>query len=436
MMLLIFLFFTTICTFSQGRTQISGKVTDAITEEPLMGVSVLVEDMSVGTVTDRSGNFVMRVPSGEHDLTFNYLGYKENRVPVNLDTDKETINAQLERDIAAIDEVTVSTRRFGQARALNQQKNADNIQNVISSDLIGRFPDQNVAEALQRVPGITITRDQGEGRFVQIRGTNPNLNSISINGEQIPSPEGDARFVAMDVIPSNVLSGIEVNKAITPDMDGDAVGGSVNLKTLTPIEGQTIFNVTAASGYNNQVKDLSPILGQGAITYGKRLGEEEKFGFLIAGSYDYDNRASNNNEMAYGDGELEELELRDYELTRERMGITSSLDYKFSPSSKVFLNAIYNRFGDQEYRRSMKIEADAVERELKDRYEVQSIFNASFGGEHVLADNLDVDYLLSYSYAENDTPSEYVSIFKQEYEDDQGESIDFIEFDRTNTNLI
>ncbi|MBZ9650848.1 TonB-dependent receptor [Psychroflexus montanilacus] len=434
MMLLFFLFFTTFYGFSQSQNhRLSGKVIDVSNGRPLMGVNVIVVDMSIGTVTDRNGNYVLRIPEGKHELSFNYLGFKKETLSIDLNQDKIIDTVDLKSDISMINEVTINVNRYGQAKALNEQKNADNIMNVISSDQIGRFPDQNVAEALQRVPGITITRDQGEGRFVQIRGTNPNLNSISINGEQIPSPEGDARFIALDVIPSNVLSSIEVNKAITPDMDGDAVGGSVNLKTLTPIEGQTIFNVTAASGYNNQVQDLSPVLAQGAITYGKRFGKDEKFGFLVAGSYDLDNRASNNNEMEYDDGEVEEVELRDYELTRERLGITSSFDYKFSPYSKIYLNAIYNRFGDQEFRRSVNVTTDAVERELKDRYEVQSIFNASLGGEHPLGDNFDIDYMLSYSYAENDTPTEYVTIFGQEYEDNDGESIDFMEFDTTDS---
>lgn len=430
LMLFLFLFFTTFYGFSQSQNfRLSGKVIDVSNSRPLMGVNVIVEDMSIGTVTDRNGNYVLKIPEGKHELSFNYLGFKSKTITIDLDQDQIAETVELKNDVSVISEVTINVNRYGQAKALNEQKNADNIRNVISSDQIGRFPDQNVAEALQRVPGITITRDQGEGRFVQIRGTNPNLNSISINGEQIPSPEGDARFIALDVIPSNVLSTIEVNKAITPDMDGDAVGGSVNLKTLTPIEGQTIFNVTAASGYNNLVQDQSPILAQGALTYGKRFGKDEKFGFLVSGSYDLDNRASNNNEMDYDDGELQEIELRDYELTRERLGLTTSFDYKFSPYSKVYLNAIYNRFGDQEYRRSMKIETDATEREVKDRYEVQSIFNLSFGGEHPLGENFDIDYMLSYSYAENETPDEYVNIFKQEYEDADEESIDFMKFD-------
>jgi len=430
LMLFFFLFFTTFYGFSQSQNfRLSGKVIDVSNSRPLMGVNVIVEDMSIGTVTDRNGNYVLKIPEGKHELSFNYLGFKSKTISIDLDQDQIAETVELKNDVSVISEVTINVNRYGQAKALNEQKNADNIRNVISSDQIGRFPDQNVAEALQRVPGITITRDQGEGRFVQIRGTNPNLNSISINGEQIPSPEGDARFIALDVIPSNVLSNIEVNKAITPDMDGDAVGGSVNLNTLTPIEGQTIFNVTAASGYNNLVQDQSPILAQGALTYGKRFGKDEKFGFLVSGSYDLDNRASNNNEMEYDEGELQELELRDYELTRDRLGVTSSFDYKFSPYSKVYLNAIYNRFGDQEYRRSMKIETDATEREVKDRYEVQSIFNLSFGGEHPLGENFDIDYMLSYSYAENDTPDEYVNIFKQEYEDADEESIDFMKFD-------
>ena len=129
----------------------------------------------------------------------------------------------------------------GQARALNQQQNAPNIMNVVSADQIGAFPDPNAAEAVQRVPGVSIQRDQGEGRYVLVRGTEARLNSMMIDGERIPSPEGDIRSVALDVIPADLLESIEVTKALTPDMDGDAIGGAVNLVTRQAPEKRRVF---------------------------------------------------------------------------------------------------------------------------------------------------------------------------------------------------
>src|SRR5699024_1714973 len=114
----------------------------------------------------------------------------------------------------------------------NQQRTAGNIKNVISSELMRTFTAHNSAEVLDRVPGVSIVRDQGEGRYVQIRGTDPNLTSTSINGINVPAPEGGVRLVALDVIPANMLSSIEVVKTVTPDMPGNSIGGAVNLNTL------------------------------------------------------------------------------------------------------------------------------------------------------------------------------------------------------------
>lgn len=422
---------------SERYGDIVGRVYDQEANDALQGATVIIEGLSLGTTTDRNGTFrLKRVPVGEHTLQIRYVGFQNQNVEVTVSPgEEEEIRVTLPPHSTEIEGVTITGNRLGQAQALSRQKSAGNIKNVVASDLIGRFPDQNVAEALQRIPGITITRDQGEGRYVQIRGTNPNLNNVSINGEQIPSPEGDVRFVALDVIPANVLSSIEVNKTITPDMDGDAVGGSINLNTLAPRADQTVFNLTVAGGYNNNVEYLSPLLGQISGAYGKRLGEEQKFGFLIGGSYDRDNRSTDNNEMEYDEAELQELVLQDYEITRVRTGITTSADYRFSPTSMIFLNAIYNRFSDQEYNRTVLIEPEAQERELKDRFEAQTIFSLSTGGEHSLTDNLEIDYMLSYSYAGENTSPEYVSIYKKEYEDEQGESIEFMQFDRSDPNF-
>ena len=136
------------------------------------------------------------------------------------------------------------------ARALNQQKTAPNITNVVSADQIGAFPDPNAAEALQRIPGISIQRDQGEGRYVIIRGTEPRLNATLIDGERIPAPEANVRQVALDVIPADLLQAIEVSKALTPDMDADAIGGSVNLVMKEAPDTLRVFG-SIGGGYNS-----------------------------------------------------------------------------------------------------------------------------------------------------------------------------------------
>jgi TonB-dependent receptor len=422
-------------TFAQQEGRILGKITDASTGDPLPGANVILENTGFGAASDRKGEFtISAVKPGDYKIKISYLGYGTYEENLSVEPGKRTeLKVSLSYNAVQTGEVLIESIRLGQSLALNQQKTADNIKNVVASDLIGRFPDPTVADALQRLPAISVQRDQGDGRYIQIRGTNPNLSNISVNGEQIPSPEGDVRFVALDMISSDVLSGIEVNKAITPDMDGDAIGGSVNLNTLNLTGDNQVLKVTLGSGYNMLVKDLSPFNGQGSLVYGNRLGENKDFGFMLGANYNVTNRASDDNEMSYDDGELEELELRDYELTRKRAGVTAAFDYRFSPTSKIYLTGLYNFFSDQEYRRLLGVETDALSRELKDRLEEQQIVSVSGGGVHSLGSLMELDYMLSYSYADQYTPFDRSIAFQQEYEDEEGESIDFMEFNTSNS---
>ncbi|MYL01673.1 MAG: TonB-dependent receptor plug domain-containing protein [Gammaproteobacteria bacterium] len=115
-------------------------------------------------------------------------------------------------------------------------RSADNLISVVTSDSIGQFPDENVSEALQRINGVFVERDQGEGRFVGVRGIDPQLNVASINGLNVPAPESDRRNVALDVIPSDLVESLEVTKTLTPDQDGDAIGGTINIKSLSAFD--------------------------------------------------------------------------------------------------------------------------------------------------------------------------------------------------------
>ena len=270
----------------------------------------------------------------------------------------------LERSIQEI--VTIDAPLLeGQAKALNQQKESLNIQNVVSADQIGRFPDPNAAEATQRIPGITIERDQGEGRYVQVRGTEARLNSMMINGERIPSPEGDIRAVALDVVPADLLESIEVSKALTADMDADSIGGAVNLITKGAPE-KPRLSLTAGFGYNKMSeKYLQTFNG----TVGRRFFNN-KLGFLFSGSYLNTDRGSESIEPSYDDGELNELDIR---LLGESqtLGLNPYADYRFSNTSDIYLRGIYNKFNDQEYRRGAiyGVSDGEIERGLKDRLE-------------------------------------------------------------------
>lgn len=425
---LLFCSLTTAATAQSGTLR--GEVVDSEDRKVLPGANVTIEGTLQGTSTDADGTFTFKsLPAGSHTLIVSYVGFESEKVEVDInDGETETITVELESEFETVEGITVTGYRGGQARALSQQRSAANIKNVISADLMRTFSDHNTAEVLERIPGVSLERDQGEGRYVQIRGTDPNLTSISINGENIPSPEGDIRHVALDVIPSNMLSSIEVDKAITPDMEGNSIGGAVNLNTLQATGSDPFLDVTLGAGYNNQAAFVSPLQGQASIGYGQRFGEDEKLGLTLGASYNVSNRGTDNNENEWDGNEISVVELKDYNLTRTRASATANLDYRLNPDSRLFLSGMLNYFADQEYQGGMVVEPDVIERELKDRFEAQTIASLQAGGDHVLGDNFEIDYQLAYSYAAENTDPEYVNIYVQEFEDPQTEeAIEFME---------
>jgi TonB-dependent receptor len=398
-------------TFAQSTGGITGTVMDNLTGNPLQGANVAVTGTPLNAQTDRSGKFRMfGIPAGEQKITVSYLGYEDKTVTLQIQPGEISSN-EVSLQTSVSETVTVNAPLLeGQAKALNQQKEAVNITNIVSADQIGRFPDPNAAEATQRIPGITIERDQGEGRYVQVRGTEARLNSMMIDGERVPSPEGDVRAVALDVIPADLLETIEVSKAPTADMDADSIGGSVNLVTKGA-PSKTRISLTAGFGYNKIADDyLQNFNG----TVGRRFFND-KLGVLFAGSYLNTNRGSENFEVEYDDGELDDLQLRDYTINRKRWGVNPSLDYRFSDTSRIFFKGIYNQFDDQEFRRRTRFRLGngRIERELKDRFEGQTITQGSFGGDHVLPNFVSIDYGFSYALADEEEPNRLDTTYRQ-----------------------
>lgn len=393
---------------------VSGLVADSRVGNGLPGAQVRLVGTSFEAVTDRRGFYrIAGVPAGEYTAAATYLGFDDGSATVSLAAGSTaTANIRL-RLTGFAEEVTVTAPLLqGQAKALSQQQNANNILNVVSADQIGAFPDSNAAEAVQRVPGVSIERDQGEGRYVLIRGTEARLNSMLINGERIPSPEGDIRSVALDVVPADLLQSIEVSKSLTPDMDADAIGGAVNLVTGQAPESPRAF-LSAAAGYNDVSDDT---LGRLTGSFARRFSEN-KVGLVLAGSYFKTDRGSENFEAEYDDGDLDTLEYRHYTVTRERLGLNGALDFRLGGGGLFYLRGIYNDYSDQEYRRAKTnaVGDGEIDRELKDRLETQTIASFSAGGAQPLGGGLwSLDYTASWSYASEDEPDAQYTLFRQE----------------------
>ncbi len=373
---------------------------------------VNVEGTNIAGQTGLDGSYRLApVPVGEHTLVFSYLGLQAANAVVTV-TAGEAVSQDMTLAYGGEIEVRGSPLLAGQAKALNRQKNAINITNIVASDQIGRFPDKNAAEATQRIPGVSLNRDMGEGRYIIIRGTEARLNSTTVNGERIPSPEAGVRNVALDTIPADLLESIEVSKALRPDMDGDSIGGTVDLVTRRAPE-ETRVSVALGAGYSALMEETAP---NGSFTFGGRVGDEKKWGLLLTGSASDTKRGADNIEPEYDDGDLGELQFRDYTTERERYGVTADIDYKASQRSNYYLRGLWTNYVDTELRRrkTMVVEDDELERDIKDRTQESLINSISFGGENTIGESMVVDYRLMYNKSSEETINQLTSGFVQE----------------------
>nr|WP_207950674.1 TonB-dependent receptor [Marinobacter sp. JSM 1782161] len=330
-------------------------------------------------------------------------------------------------DTTALETITVVGQAARIRSALNQQREAENLETVVNSDAINALPDKNVSESLQRLPGLSVERDQGEGRFVRVRGTSADLNTVTVNGTQLPAPEADRRAVALDVLPSDLLSSLVVTKALTPDMDANSIGGNIELKSVSALDKDRPFFKASVEGSYNELTDQTSPGGSvsGGRTFdfdnGQRLGvagalswEKRKFGsenVETGGAWDFDEDPAT----------LEELEQRDYNITRERLGAALNLDYELDPDNRVYLHTLYSRYSDTEERWAHIVEFDEPQtpgesgdaeaaRELKSREETQEILSATLGAEHHLRD-WTIEYSASASEASEENPDEINATF-------------------------
>lgn len=421
-----------------GQLMADGKVEGRfVTEDKnvaLQGALVRLEELNLEVVTGRDGRFVFPpVKSGKYTLSVQYLGADTISREVVVQ-DNQTLSEEFKLSTSdTIEEVLVIGQASNINRALNKQRAADNIISVVNADAVGQLPDANVAEALRRVPGLSVELDQGEGRKVSVRGLSPDLNSVSVNGATVPSPSASDRSVNLDVVSSDLLESLEVTKSLTPDMDADSIGGKVNIKSLSAFDRDEFFyKVNAEASRDGNTDKTSPkfaatasdifSIGDGTDNFGVAAGiswQEREFGsdnVETGGEWDFDS----------GAGKLKEVEMRDYEITRERLGATLNFDYKLDEDNEFYLRTLYSNYKDTELRNSAKLEFDpalaagevgsvkdnnSVKRELKDREEIQKIMSAVLGGTS-RKDAWTFDYSISASQSEESKPDAVESVFE------------------------
>ena len=410
--------------------QLTGVVLDSESNLALPGATVQVEGTTFGTSANQFGEFRLAgLPAGEHVLVVSYIGYQTAEIDFAIEAFQTTaIEVVLESGILTGEEVVVlGVGLRGQAAALNQQRANANITNVVASDQVGRFPDANVGDALKRIPGITTQVDQGEARFGLIRGTAPRLNSVTINGERIPSAEAEDRTVQLDLVPADMIQSIEVNKAVTPDMDADAIGASVNLITRAAPNGLRVSG-TLGSGYNF-LRDEPIYLG--SVVVGNRFADG-KLGVIVSGSIHDHKLGSHNYEGEWDGGELDEFQIRLYELQRIRRSVSTTIDYNFNENNSITFKALYNHRDDWENR--FRVDFDRfddqgngtalarIQRETKGgvgndrvdyrRLEDQRAMAYSLAGQHVTSSGIEVDWVGAYAKASEKRPNERYIAFE------------------------
>ncbi|MCU1729634.1 TonB-dependent receptor [Pseudomonas sp. 7P_10.2_Bac1] len=333
----------------------------------------------------------------------------------------ERLSAAEASDAGATEHVEVVGQAVSLDKALKQQRNSDTIQSVVHADGVAQLPDANVAEAVQRLPGISIERDQGEGRFVSVRGLGPDLNSVTINGTLVPSPESKRRAVALDVLPSELVQSLSVIKTLTPDMDANSLGGTVDVESLSAFDHDGLFyTASTQAGYNKNTHQTSPKVS-GAISDRFSLGDGiDNFGVAAALSWNKRDFGSDNVETAgdwdFNDGaKLNSFEQRVYDISRERAGGGLNFDYKPDDDTKLYLRTLYSRFKDSEIRNSDAIEFSNPQaegelgkakgkRKLKQRDETQEIQSYVLGGERTLG-LWTLSGQAGYSESSEDTPA-------------------------------
>jgi len=403
-----------------GAGIIQGTVADSTSREPLIGANVLLVRTALGGVSDREGNFrVTAIPAGSYRLKVSYVGYLSREFEVQVADDQVvTVSVRLLADLLESDEIVVTAQLRGQVAAINQQLTSNTIVNVISEEKIRELPDANAAEAIGRLPGVSIQRSGGEANKVVLRGLSDKYTSVTLDGIRIPPTDADSRGVDLSTIAQGSLAGVELYKALTPDKDADALGGSINLVTKRAPAERMLW-VDAKAIYNHLMASYDQY--DFVARYGERFFDDV-LGVQVGGNLERRDRSSERVDLDYNqtlaqgnDYEINEATLQFSDEIRNRYGANVLLDVNTPDEGVIRFNTNFSRT-DRSYLLSTRNYPYAsglrVTYSARDREQEIKTFTSALQGDNNLL-GLKARWGLSFAESDAEFPYDF--------------SIDFIE---------
>lgn len=436
---IVFLCATTL--FGQGKTLVKGRVSDAETGEPLVGATVYIGDGGVNaTSAGLDGSFQLLATEKNPVIICSLMGYIEKSVRY----EGSYLDIKMEENSSTLVEAVISSNYNGtrDSKPIEIVRNAANMVNVMGSRALELAPDLTVGNIIQRMSGVTVERNSsGEGQYAILRGMDKRYNYTLVNGIKIPSPDNKNRFVPLDLFPSEILSRIEVNKSLTAGLEGDGIGGAVNLvmkdapasRMLTAniatgynalyistpflsfdtrslsgmspdeIKGNIGSNKVSADDFSNdalKIKSSRPMPDINAsVSYGDRFFNK-RLGLLLSASYQNMHRGK---DMTYYDYTKAsgDIEHRKYYDNKQRLAVHSKMDYPLSAGHKLMWYNGYLMMSDDQVRTG----TTDVGANLRKRHNLQQIFNSTLSGNHKFLDgNLSLNWNAVFSIAGNKTP--------------------------------
>jgi outer membrane receptor protein involved in Fe transport len=449
---------------------IKGKIRDSKTGEPMTGATVTLEPSHFTTTVQLDGTFSFHhLPPGKYRIIASTIGYQSSQpmdIVLESDYDEKSVSLDLAPTMTLLEEVRISAATGGSDRMARRiEQRSDMVQNILSARTIELSPDITVANAIQRVSGVTIQRDNtGDGRYAIIRGMDQRYNSTLVNGIKIPSPDDKYRFVPMDIFPSEMLERLEVIKALTPEMEGDAIGGTMNL-VMKSAPDQFLFTVNASGGYStifstrpftafdhsgipkqspaeihgnnyaaspydfnynnlNYSNKSNPLNSTLGLTIGDRF-DGGKLGVILSASYQNIYKGAISDRLVPDAQPLpspspntlnpSDSYVRQFNTQTRRIGLQNKIDYIFNPKNRISLFNMYlhqdsyeTRFTPDSSTAGLNSTATQtlVRPEYRSTWQIQDIYNATLQGDHQLGSNVKLDWSGVYSIAKQALPDQ------------------------------
>ena len=425
-LLILFLIFTIPLLFSNISAQgtLTGEITDSLTNDALGGANVFIPGTSLGNAANIEGKYkITLIPEGNYRIKVSYIGYKSKELYVEIQKNKTTqMNVTLSPDILEGETVVISAQASGQAAAINQQRTSNTIVNVISEEKIKELPDANAAEAIGRLPGVSILRSGGEANKVILRGLEAKFTNITIDGIKIPPTEETTRGVDLSMISQNSLAGIELFKALTPDKDGDALAGSINLVTK-PAPDKRYIRTDMKGSYNDLMNSASQY--DFSLQYGERFFRDF-LGVQLTGNIEKKIRSNERINVNYANQNRIDYNIDDFLLEftdegRKRGGLSLLLDVNTPDDGTIRINNVYGRT-NRNYLWSSRDYASTPTGgrsndgrptyNYRDREQEINTFNSTIRGNNNLI-GLTLNWGLSFAQSESSFPYDYELIFTE-----------------------